>query len=67
MLRPDVNLQSEIQGGSDADREHVVGFLKGGAGTDPKEEKLYVHDFVRNEKVGWTAEQVRIHTPLILF
>lgn len=58
MLRPDLHLQSEIKEGSDVDRERVVGFLRGGAGTGPKdtsggrEEKLYIHDFMRNEKVG---------------
>lgn len=71
MLRPDLHLQSEIKEGSDADRERVVGFLRGGAGTGPKdtsggrEEKLYMHDFVRNEEVGWTAEQVK--TPYMFF
>lgn len=70
VLQPDLHLQSEIQRGSDADRERVAGFLRGGTvpdGGGSWEEKLYMHDFVRNEKAGWTAEQVQMPPPLFLF
>ncbi|KAL4880319.1 hypothetical protein BJY04DRAFT_219313 [Aspergillus karnatakaensis] len=63
ILRPDIELQSKTDVKSV--EEEVRGFLRGGVpyiptGETVKEEveELYVHDFGRNEKGGWTAEQL---------
>ncbi|KAL4890286.1 hypothetical protein BDV59DRAFT_204471 [Aspergillus ambiguus] len=61
-LVPDVQLQSKFT--SEGQKEEALKFLRGGkphlagdnAGNDGKD--LYIHDFGRNEKAGWTAEQV---------
>jgi hypothetical protein len=60
-VRPDLELQSKTD--VKAIEEEVTSFLRGGepylaeAGKDEYPE-LYIHDFGRNEKGGWTAEQV---------
>ncbi|KAI9375913.1 hypothetical protein BJX61DRAFT_539368 [Aspergillus egyptiacus] len=62
-VRPELELQS--QAGSSAIEEEVRGFLCAGvpdlSSVEEKEGRygdLYIHDFGRNEKGGWTAEQI---------
>jgi hypothetical protein len=60
-VRPDVEIQSKP--GNDAIEEEVKKFLSAGVphlGSAENDDlsDLYIHDFGRNEKSGWTAEQV---------
>jgi hypothetical protein len=60
-VRPDVEIQSKP--GNDAIEEEVKKFLSAGVphlGSQENDDlsDLYIHDFGRNEKAGWTAEQV---------
>ncbi|KAL3470327.1 hypothetical protein BJX99DRAFT_264319 [Aspergillus californicus] len=59
-VRPVLTLQSKAQPASI--EEEVKTFLRGGtpytAQTETDYTDLYVHDFGRNEKSGWTAEQI---------
>ncbi|KAL2843562.1 hypothetical protein BJX68DRAFT_154849 [Aspergillus pseudodeflectus] len=60
-VRPDVEIQSKP--GNDAIEEEVKKFLSAGVphlGSQENDDlsDLYIHDFGRNEKAGWTAEQI---------
>ncbi|KAL5356450.1 hypothetical protein BJX96DRAFT_171624 [Aspergillus floccosus] len=58
---PELSLQSKPA--SKEQEEQIVKFLTGGkphvtGETEDELKDLYIHDFGRNEKAGWTAEQV---------
>jgi hypothetical protein len=57
-VRPDLDLQSKPS--NDAIKEEVQKFLRGAVGPTDTDDltDLFIHDFGRNEKSGWTAEQV---------
>ncbi|KAL2811832.1 hypothetical protein BDW59DRAFT_155437 [Aspergillus cavernicola] len=60
-VRPELTLQSKTQPA--AIEQEITNFLRGGTPYLSQVENddytdLYIHDFGRNEKSGWTAEQV---------
>ncbi|KAL4999501.1 hypothetical protein BDV10DRAFT_184393 [Aspergillus recurvatus] len=57
-VRPDLDLRSKPS--NDASREEVQKFLRGAVGQADSDDltDLFIHDFGRNEKSGWTAEQI---------
>ncbi|KAL4988022.1 hypothetical protein BDW68DRAFT_177353 [Aspergillus falconensis] len=57
-VRPDLDLQSKPS--NDATKEEVQKFLRGAVGQADSDDltDLFIHDFGRNEKSGWTAEQI---------
>ncbi|KAL4755625.1 uncharacterized protein BDW70DRAFT_168643 [Aspergillus foveolatus] len=57
-VRPDLDLQSKPS--NDATKEEVQKFLRGAVGPTDTDDltDLFIQDFGRNEKSGWTAEQI---------
>ncbi|KAL4739917.1 hypothetical protein BDV11DRAFT_107108 [Aspergillus similis] len=57
-VRPDLDLQSNPS--SDTIKEDVQKFLRAAVGQTDTDDltDMFIHDFGRNEKSGWTADQV---------
>ncbi|KAL6237538.1 hypothetical protein BDW75DRAFT_79080 [Aspergillus navahoensis] len=57
-VRPDLDLQSKPS--NDVIKEEIRRFLREAVGQAESDDltDLFIHDFGRNEKSGWTAEQV---------